>query len=269
VAQFSVLIPVYNGANFLEEALQSIADQTLENVQTVVSDNASTDGTAQILDQWQDRLNLRVITQEKTLPMQSHFNALLELAETEFYMLLCHDDYLADPDALRLAQDALLEAPALAAVYCDLLYVDPQRRRLAKRTFKRGSRFSADQAGADTLKTARNQFGIPIGVRRASLGALRYDPKFHYAMDVDLSWALSRNQDALHIPKPLIANRYGNANMTWALLSRAREEFLGLAEKYDITMSLTARMRLSNVNFLVAQQKRLFGLCQKLLTWFR
>ncbi len=267
MAQFSVLIPVYNGANFLAEALQSIADQTLDDVQIVVSDNASTDGTAQILENWQSRLNLRIITQQETLPMQAHFNAVLDLVETEFYMLLCHDDYLADPDALRLARDALIRAPDIAAVYCDLLYVTPQRRQLAQRSFRRGHLFSADQAGARSLSTARNQFGIPIGIRRASLGDLRYDPRFHYAMDVDISWALSRHQDVLHIPKPLIANRYGDMNMTWALLSKARDEYVGLAQKYGITMGPVDHLRLRVVNFLVGQQKRLFGLYQVLVSW--
>ncbi|GMN04201.1 glycosyltransferase [Erythrobacter sp. MTPC3] len=266
MGQFSVLIPVYNGATFLAEALQSVADQTLEDIQVVVSDNASSDGTSEILDQWKDRLNLRVVTQQKTLPMQDHFNAILGLVETEFYILLCHDDYLADPDALALARDALMAEPTIAAVYCDLLYVSPERRELARRTFRRDRLFSAEEAGVKTLKTARNQFGIPLGVRRSSLGALRYDSRFHYAMDVDLSWAISRHQDALHIPQPLIANRYGGTNMTWSLLSKARKEFLELANKYGIALGPLGLVRLTAVNFVVSQQKRIFGLYQSLVT---
>ena len=267
MARFSVLIPVYNGVNFLAEALQSVADQTLDDVQVVVSDNASTDGTAQILKDWHGRLNLRIVTQPAVLPMQAHFNAVLDLVETEYYMLLCHDDYLADRDALRLALDALDAKPEAAAVYCDLLYVNPQRKRLAQRTFQRGALFSADEAGRQTIRTARNQYGIPIGVRRAALGGLRYDPQFHYAMDVDLSWAISRHQDVLHIPKRLIANRYGNTNMTWALLSKALDEYLGLAKKYDIEMGPVDRIRLRAVNQFVGQQKRWFSLYQGFVSW--
>ncbi len=266
MAQFSVLIPVYNGAAFLGEALQSVADQTLDDIQVTVSDNASSDETPAILDQWKDRLNLRVITQEKTLPMQDHFNAVLDLVDTEFYVLLCHDDYLAHPDALLLARDALEAAPTIAAVYCDLVYVDPQRRELARRTFRRGRLFSANEAGTKTLRTARNQFGIPVGVRRASLGELRYDSRFHYAMDVDLSWAISRHQNALHIAKPLIANRYGGTNMTWSLLSKSQNEFAELAKKYDINLGTVGSARLTAVNLFVGQLKRIFGLYQSLIT---
>lgn len=266
MVRFSVLIPVYNGANFLNESLQSIADQTLDNILVIVSDNASTDDTAQILESWKNRLNIQVVTQAKTLPMQDHFNAVLDLVETEFYMLLCHDDYLANPNAIQLAQDALSDAPDIAAVYCDLVYVNEKRRRLASRVFPRGSLFSANDAGRKTLSSARNQFGIPIGVRRSKLGDLRYDPQFHYAMDVDLSWALSRNETALHIPKPLIANRYGQTNMTWKLLKSSLNEFKKLSAKYDVKISMLGHLKLRLVTFLVGQQKRLFGVYVRLIT---
>lgn len=267
MAQFSVLIPVYNGANFLEEALQSIADQTLDDVQVVVSNNASTDATADILESWRDRLNLRVITQPETLPMQAHFNAILGAVDSEFYMLLCHDDYLADPDALTLARNALMANPDMAAVYCNLLYVSPQRKKLAERTFKRDTIFSADEAGQKSIRTARNQFGIPIGIRRSALGDLRYDTRFPYMMDVDLSWAISRHQSVLHIPKTLIANRYGNTNMTWSLLSTALKEHLTLADKYGIKMNFIDHVRLRMVSYLVGLQKRVFGLYQGFVSW--
>jgi len=266
VARFSVLIPVYNGADFLEEALQSVADQTLDDVQVIVSNNASTDGTADILESWKDKVNLRVIAQPVTLPMQAHFNAILDAVETEYYMLLCHDDYLADPRALALAQQALDSAPDAGAVYCDLLYVNAKRRRLARRTFKRRTRFSADDAGVQTIRSARNLFGIPIGVRKSHLGTLRYDPCFHYTMDVDLSWAISRNQMVMHIPEPLIANRYSTTNTTWSLLPKAFSEFMDLSKKYDVPMGAIGKARLIWTNFVVNQKKRLFNYYVRLMT---
>ncbi len=265
MARFSVLIPVYNGADFIDQALQSIAEQTLKDVQVIVSNNASTDGTAEILKDWQDRLNLKVITQPRTLPMQSHFNAVLDAVETEFYMLLCHDDYLSDPNALELAVTALDEYPDAGAVYCDLLYVNANRRTLARRRFNRRQQFSADAAGLETIKFARNLFGIPIGVRTAHLGKLRYDPRFHYTMDVDLSWSISKGQTALHISKPLISNRYTDTNTTWSLLPKALQEFIDLSEKYGVPMGRLSRFRLIWTNFFVNQQKRLFNLYARLL----
>jgi glycosyltransferase involved in cell wall biosynthesis len=267
VSRFSVLIPVFNGADFLEDALASIAGQTLKDVSVVVSDNASADGTPAILERWKDRLDLRVVRQPATLPMQAHFNAILAEIRTERYMLLCHDDYLASDDALRLADEALDRHPDAPAVYCDLTYVNARKRPLAMRRFPRGSRFDADAAGRDTLRTARNMFGIPIGVRTAALGDQRYDPQFHYAMDVDLSWAMARGQTLAHIPEPLIANRYRAGNTTWALLDRSRAEFLALARKYEVPMGPAETVKLTARTWFVNQQKRLFGLYGRAVSW--
>lgn len=265
--RFAVCIPVYNGSAFVGQALASIADQRPADVEVIISDNASTDATPDILASWSDRLPMRVIRRPQTMPMRDHFNALLDEVDSDAYMLLCHDDYLATPDALAKARAALDANPDISAVYCDLLYVNEHGRQLACRSFSRGGIFEADAAGRQTLRSGRNCFGIPLAVRRSALGGLRYDDRFLYAMDVDLSWAISRNSPAFHIPEPLIANRYSRENTTWSLLNSARHEYFELAEKYQGTPDRLERMRITATCFHVAQQKRLFGLYERLMSW--
>ena len=72
---FAVCIPVYNGAAFLGELLASIAEQDLSGVEVIVSDNASTDETPDILQSWATKLPLRVIRQPVTVSMPANFNA--------------------------------------------------------------------------------------------------------------------------------------------------------------------------------------------------
>ena len=57
----SVLMPVYNGASTLAEALQSLGQQTLEDLEIIVVDDGSTDATPQILKPWDDP-RLRVVS---------------------------------------------------------------------------------------------------------------------------------------------------------------------------------------------------------------
>lgn len=267
MAQFSVCIPVYNGAAFLAQALESVVGQTHPNIEVVVSDNASTDATPSILEEWSDRLNLRIIRQPQTFPMREHFNLLLDVVDSDAYMLLCHDDYLASPDALEQAQAVLDANPEISAVYCDLAYVDERRRLLSTRRFGRAGPFLADDAGLRTLRTGRNCFGIPLAVRRDALGAHRYDERFLYSMDVDLSWAISRESPAFHIPQTLIANRYSGQNTTWSLLATARQEYIDLTAKYRHPPSAMERLRIGFVCFMIAQTKRLFGLYERARSW--
>lgn len=266
-ASFAICIPVYNGADFLEEALESIEQQTLKDVLVLVSDNASTDATPDLLDKWSSRLNMRVVRHAETLPMRDHFNAILDMVDCDYYMLLCHDDYLTDPEALALAHAALTENPDVGAVYCDLRYVGENRRKLSDRIFSRTGFFDATATGIKAIRTTRNLFGIPLAIRRSSLGDLRYDPTFYYTMDIDLSWEISRSSPAFHISKVLIANRYGATNATWGLLSKSLHEYIDLAKKHNVRMNALDKLRLAVTNFAIAQQKRVFGVYARLVSW--
>ncbi len=265
MADFTVAIPVYNGARFLGAALESIAAQDdLAGVEVLVSDNASSDATPAILSEWKSRLPLRVIRREKTLPMRDHFNALLDDVDGDAYMLLCHDDYLADPAALRMTKQALKDNPDIAAIYCDMLYVDEGGRTLARRKFGRSGRFDPDATGRRCLATGRNLFGIPLAIRRSALNDLRYDERFLYAMDIDLSWSLATADDALHIDRALIANRYSADNTTWRLLGTTSGEYRRLAEKHVGKQSALQTLKMVLTCHFVTAQKLLFGLYARL-----
>lgn len=265
-AKLTICLPVFNGADDVQDALQSIADQTSDDFVVLASDNASTDATGSILKDWSEKLPMTVLTQPSTIAMQDHFNLLLDAVQTEFLMVLCHDDYFADPEAVSAGLAVVQAHPDVSAVYCDLAFVSRHKKHLATRRFGRQGPFDADTAGRATLRTARNMFGIPLVMRRAALGQTRYDCRFHYVMDVDLSWTLSRDTSAWHIPKVLIANRYRRANATWSLLSTATQEFVTLAQKYGVPLSSSDRRALAWTNWIVARKKQVFGLYERLVT---
>lgn len=268
MARLSICLPVYNGADYVEKALASIAAQTSTDYVVLASDNASTDRTGEILVRWASRIPMEIVTQPQTRPMQEHFDALLDRVETESYMLLCHDDFFCSPQAIAKALDTLDSRPEISAIYCDLAYVSENGRVLAHRRFARSGPIEADAIGRQCIRKARNMFGIPLAVRRDALGANRYDRQFRYVVDVDLSWTISKQAPAWHIPEVLIANRYSGANSTWALLGDAEREFLCLARKHGVQLSTADRARIKLTNWQVAQQKRLFGLYERLVTRF-
>lgn len=264
--RISICLPVYNGADYVEEALASIAEQTCDDYVVLASDNASSDGTGAILEKWSSRIPMDIVTQEETIPMQSHFDCLLDRVATETYMLLCHDDYLCAPDALEKALAALDNQPAVSAIYCDLAYVSERGTKLAERRFARTGPMDADKIGEQSLRTARNMFGIPLLVRTSALGSHRYDRQFKYIVDVDLSWTISRNTPAWHIPEVMIANRYSASNSTWGMLKDASQEFLALAKKHGVALTPVERKCIGLTNWYVGVQKQLFGAYERVRT---
>ena len=266
MAAIDICIPVYNGENYLEQALASILEQTEHDYRVVVSDNASTDRTAEILAAWQDRLPLHVVRRERTVPMAQNFNSVLDQVQGAYYMVLCHDDYLYSPQALSVARQVLEREADISAVYCDLAYVSETRRLLATRRFGREGRFSGEEAGRDSIGSLRNMFGIPLLVRRTALGTNRYDSSFRYSFDVDLSWQVSRTSPAWHVPQILIANRYHGGNTTWKLLGGVADEYIRLAAKYGVELTPGSRSKIRLRSWLGTQKKRVFGAYERIVS---
>lgn len=54
--EISVLMPAYNAERYIEAAIRSLEEQTVENWELIVVDDCSTDGTAQLLRAWRQRI---------------------------------------------------------------------------------------------------------------------------------------------------------------------------------------------------------------------
>lgn len=98
--QISIALPVYNGDDYLEEAIQSVLAQDFDDWELVVSDNASTDGTGEILRRHAAAdPRIRVHRAERTIGQVENVNRSVEFCRAEWVQFLCHDDVFA-PGAL-------------------------------------------------------------------------------------------------------------------------------------------------------------------------
>ena len=113
----SVVIPVFNGAQFVEKAVASVCSQTVQDVEILAVDDGSTDGTPDILATLQQTGGITWIQQDHGGPARSR-NRGIEIARGEFVALLdCDDVWL--PEKLE-AQLALMRArPDVGVVHTD------------------------------------------------------------------------------------------------------------------------------------------------------
>ena len=91
----SIALPVYNGANYLREALDSVCSQTLKEFEVVISDNASTDKTPDICQEYTRRdSRIRVNRNDEFLQQSDNVNRAVDLCSAEWVKLFCHDDLM-------------------------------------------------------------------------------------------------------------------------------------------------------------------------------
>ena len=112
----SIGMPVYNGEEYLRGALDSLIEQDYPNLEIIISDDVSTDGTSAICLEYAARDN-RVIYHRGTENLRAYrnFNYVFERARGEFFMWAAQDD-LWHPSFVSKCVDALRSEPE--AVLC-------------------------------------------------------------------------------------------------------------------------------------------------------
>jgi glycosyltransferase involved in cell wall biosynthesis len=121
----SVAIATYNGQRYLREQLATVYAQTWTNLEVVASDDASTDGTVRILEEYAQSRGLRYVVNPQNLGLVKNFERAISLCRGEL-IALCDQDDLWKPDKIERLALAIGEA---TLVYCNSQeYVDQEGR---------------------------------------------------------------------------------------------------------------------------------------------
>jgi len=111
VPRLSIGLPVYNGENFLAESIEALLGQTYEDFELIISDNASTDGTADICHSYAKQdTRIRYFRQPRNIGYAPNHNFTIDQARCELFKTASHDD-LYGRDLLKLCIEALDERP--------------------------------------------------------------------------------------------------------------------------------------------------------------
>lgn len=111
MAKISVLVPVCNVELYLEQCLDSLRDQTFQDMEMICVDDGSTDRSGQILDRYAARdSRIKVIHKENT-GYGNSMNIALDCAAGDYVAIVESDDY-AEPDMLQTLYKAAIEKDA-------------------------------------------------------------------------------------------------------------------------------------------------------------
>jgi glycosyltransferase involved in cell wall biosynthesis len=152
----SVVIPTYNRAYCLAEAIDSVLSQTYPNVEIVLIDDGSTDGTdALVAGRYGEDARVRYVRQEKSGTNIAR-NHGLRLARGEFVALLDSDDAFL-PWKLEMEVACLEALPEAGMIWTDMDAVDAEGRvepRYLRKMYSNYERFSTEQIFASSRPLA-------------------------------------------------------------------------------------------------------------------
>ncbi|MZR31637.1 glycosyltransferase family 2 protein [Sneathiella litorea] len=125
----TALLPSYNAEAFIRKTLDSLVAQSWLNLEILIGDDFSTDGTPEIIQEYAARYeNIRVLNREKNLGWLGNCNDLMANARGDMMFFAFHDDVVA-PDYVSSLATALQREPDAILAYSDLELVDPDGTR--------------------------------------------------------------------------------------------------------------------------------------------
>ena len=207
-ASVSVVIPTYNGGDYLAEAIGSVRQQTLAVAEIIVVDDGSRDESAEIAE----RLGARVIRQENRGVCAAR-NVGIRAARSEWIAFLDQDDIWA-PEKIALQWDATERYPDVGLVSCfmnwfepdDPTNASPQLSALCEPGAPNISYFPEISEALPLSRTTDNPSSVLI--RRDHLLAVGlFDEELRQNEDLELFLRLARRCSLAVVEKTLIEHR--------------------------------------------------------------
>jgi glycosyltransferase involved in cell wall biosynthesis len=134
----SIGVPVYNGERYLAHAIDSLLAQTLSDFELIISDNASTDGTRAICEDYAQRdRRLRYIRQERNIGAPRNWNAVVHEARGIFFKWATANDHWA-PLMLEQCVEALQTCPDVVLCYGLTQPIDEHGQPMVSEVIEKG-----------------------------------------------------------------------------------------------------------------------------------
>lgn len=225
--RITVGIPTFNRADLLREAIESVLEQTYPDFRLIVSDNASTDETQAVVASVSDT-RLEYARAEENIGMIGNFNRVMELAETEFVMLLPDDDRLY-PDYLGAVVDVFQRNPRVGLVHTAFDEIDIESRvQKHAASYVKTSQHVLVEPGHAFLERSMTSTAILLSsttfrteaIRQAG-GMTTLEEPF---ADVPLFMRIAQNWELAYIDRPLVGFRVHDQTETVRLAPRGPSE---------------------------------------------
>ncbi len=230
----SVVIPTYNGADFIRETLVSVFKQTYTGFEVVVSDDGSTDETIKIAESFEDP-RLRIVEDRSHVGAAGNWNRALSHARGEYVKIPAQDD-LMYPQNLEVQVDALDTNKTLSfvAVQRDIVGADGTVLMRDRGLSGLCGEIGLVDGSRRTVRSGANQFGEGAAVlfrREAAEAAGSFAESAQYTLDVDYWLRLLSWGPAFGICDTYAAFRVSSQSWSNALVRKQGQQYAAMIDR--------------------------------------
>jgi len=207
----SIIMPVYNTAPFLKEAIESMLTQTETDFELILINDASTDNSSEVIAQFNDP-RIRTINNEKNLGLAVTLNKAIRVSTGKYIARMDGDD-ISLPNRFEEQLKIIKSADRRTVVCSTCLLIDEHGNKIGK--WKDDSKYSSPKEIRKQLPNNNCIVHPSVMVRRDLLSEFFYDPEQHESEDYDL-WLRMASDDVqfLKITQPLVLHRIRKQSFT-------------------------------------------------------
>ena len=231
IPSVSVIIPVYNQHAYVEQAINSVLNQSYSNYELIIIDDASTDKSLEIIRQYSDYPKISIHTNKTNQECVKTFNKGISLAKGQYFSILASDDTW-EPTFLEKCLIELNKNPKAAFCYTRVNIMNSSGKK--KPRIKDRIKHNDNYFGNEFENIVRWLNPIPhhaTVVRKKMVEEIGvYDENLITTHDWDLWLRLSKKFPAVFINEYLANYRVHDSNIT---LKRSSS---GIKEKFIITI---------------------------------
>jgi glycosyltransferase involved in cell wall biosynthesis len=228
--KISVIMPTYNRARYIAEAIRSVQNQTLREWEMIVIDDGSNDDTEKIVREIAAAdPRISYFKNEKNLGIAKTRNRGVGLAKADYVAMLDSDDYWVKEDKLARQLEAFEKNMKLGIVGVNACFIDENGKVVGKRT-----NFPSNDTDIRQTELYRNilmQSGLLIK-KSAILKAGGYDSSFSVFDDHDLWLKIGIDHGFMILPSVDLSYRVHKGGITIAKRIKAAKEGTRILFKY-------------------------------------
>ena len=232
----TIITSVFNGEKYLESAIQSVIDQDYSNIEYIVVDGGSTDGTLDIIRKYEKFISKWI--SEKDDGMYYAINRGIRLAEGDIIGNLNADDLLYDSNVVSKIADQFSNSKI------DFLYGDLQK---IDEFYGLERNIKLSPVSYDTVLSSGHSTFVPhpaFYIRKACIEELGlYDERYKYASDFDLILRCMKRYSGKHLGFRVAKFRVHPSSITAS--GKLESERIAILEKYGVIgrSSISDRVR--------------------------